>query len=409
MPNERNSSTADRELVIDRLLNAPVALVWEAWSRPEHISHWWGPKGFTTTMHLMEFRPGGRWEFILHGPDGTDYDNKSVFLEIVPARKIVYEHTSWPHIIATIEFLDKGESTSLRWHMLFDSPEELTKVAQMHKAAEGLKQNMERLIAYLPTIEPVSGSAAVNGIKMYYERHGKGGVPLVLLHGGGSTIESSFSQLLPLFARQGEVIAVELQAHGRTTDRPEPESFEQDADDVAALLRHLHIPKANLFGFSNGGTTVLQLAIRHPELVNKLVSLSGAYQREGFVPGFFEGFPGATLESMPEPLRSAFLKVTPDQQRLQTMFEKDVARMMNFTDVKEETLRKIQAPALLMSSDKDVIIPEHTMKMARVIPRGQLVILPGVHGECIGEVAADRPGNPFPGITASLVGEFLRG
>ncbi|HEV2352747.1 MAG TPA: alpha/beta hydrolase, partial [Puia sp.] len=116
-----------------------------------------------------------------------------------------------------------------------------------------------------------SGYAPVNGIRMYYEIHGQGDMPLVLVHGGGSTIESSFSNLIPLLSARRRLIAVELQSHGRTSDRDAPESFQQDADDVAALLRHLHVEKANLLGFSNGGSTVMQVAIRYPPLANKLV------------------------------------------------------------------------------------------------------------------------------------------
>src|SRR5215217_2041425 len=132
-----------------------------------------------------------------------------------------------------------------------------------------------------------SGHAPVNGISMYYEVHGEGALPLILIHGGGSTIETSFGVLLPLLALNHKVIALELQAHGRTTDRDKPESFEQDADDVAALLTHLNIDRANILGFSNGGTTTLQLAIRHPQLVNKIVVMAGAYKRDGFMNGFF--------------------------------------------------------------------------------------------------------------------------
>ena len=110
-----------------------------------------------------------------------------------------------------------------------------------------------------------SGYAPVNGLSMYYEIQGSGTIPLVLIHGGGSTIESSFGKLLPAFAAYTSVIAVELQAHGRTNDRDAPESFEQDADDVAGLLRYLGVGKANIFGFSNGGSTAMQVAIRHPD------------------------------------------------------------------------------------------------------------------------------------------------
>jgi len=115
---------------------------------------------------------------------------------------------------------------------------------------------------------------------MYYEIHGEG-KPLVLIHGGGSTIQTTFGKVLSLFAKKYKVIAVELQAHGHTGDRDAPETFQQDGDDVAALLQQLNISKASFFGFSNGGTTSLQIAIRHPEVVDKLVIASGAYQREG--------------------------------------------------------------------------------------------------------------------------------
>src|SRR6478735_6123149 len=121
-----------------------------------------------------------------------------------------------------------------------------------------------------------TGYATVNGIKMYYEIHGEG-KPLVLIHGGGSTIETTFGNILPLLAKRYKVIAVELQAHGHTSDRNAPETFEQDADDVAALLKQLNIAKAYVFGFSNGGSTTLQIAIRHPEVVDKIVVASAAY------------------------------------------------------------------------------------------------------------------------------------
>jgi pimeloyl-ACP methyl ester carboxylesterase len=252
-----------------------------------------------------------------------------------------------------------------------------------------------------------SGYAPVNGLKMYYEIHGDGGMPLVLIHGGGSTLESSFGNVLPMFAAKGKVIAVELQAHGRTSDRNAPESFETDADDVAALLKYLKVDKANFFGFSNGGTTTLQIAIRHPEVVNKIIDLSGAYQREGFVPGFFEGFPNATLETMPAPLKDAFLKVTPDKDKLQVMFNKDVERMMHFKDIPESDIQSIKARALIMVSDRDVMPVEHAVKMSHKIAGARLAIIPGLHGECIGEICTGKKGSRVPELTVALIEEFL--
>lgn len=140
-----------------------------------------------------------------------------------------------------------------------------------------------------------SGYSDVNGIKMYYEIHGQGD-PLLLVHGGGSTIESNFGKLIPLLAKNRKVIAVELQAHGRTGDRDAELSFEQDADDVAALLYNLNIGKADFFGFSNGGTTVIHLAIRHPELVRKMVLGSALAKRTGVPAGFWDFMKRASLD-----------------------------------------------------------------------------------------------------------------
>lgn len=143
-------STKDRELVITRLLNAPVKLVWEVWTTPEHIAQWWGPNGFTNTIHVMDLKPGGEWNLVMHGPDGTDYKNKSIFKEVIPHKKIVFEHIS-PSFIATIEFEARGEKTFLSWHMLFRTKEEFIQVVKTFKADEGQKQNVDKLEHYLST------------------------------------------------------------------------------------------------------------------------------------------------------------------------------------------------------------------------------------------------------------------
>ncbi len=253
----------------------------------------------------------------------------------------------------------------------------------------------------------IAAYAPVNGISMYYEVYGEGDLPLVLIHGGGSTIQSSFGNLLPLLADSGKIIAVELQAHGRTGDRDAPESFEQDADDVAALLTCLQIAKANILGFSNGATTTLKLAVRHPQLVHKLVAIAAAWKREGLVPGFFEGMQGATSANMPVLLKEAYLDVNPDEKGLQVMFEKDKQRMLDFRDGSDEDLKAIGVPALIMAGDKDVITLEHTAHMAQLIPGAQLVVLPGIHGTCIGEVCSAKENSSLPLVTAMLIKEFL--
>lgn len=144
-------STADRELRLTRLLNAPVELVWDVFTDPEHIKHWWGPNGFTNTITKMDIQPGGEWDLVMHGPDGTDYKNKSVFKEVVKHKKIVYDHVSTPKFSTTIEFEKRGKQTQINWHMLFESREQFIQVVKTFKADEGLKQNIDKLEVYLQT------------------------------------------------------------------------------------------------------------------------------------------------------------------------------------------------------------------------------------------------------------------
>jgi pimeloyl-ACP methyl ester carboxylesterase len=252
-----------------------------------------------------------------------------------------------------------------------------------------------------------SGYAPVNGLKMYYEIYGEGSMPLVLIHGGGSTIQSTFSNLIPFLSAHHKLIAVELQAHGRTSDRDSPESFEQDADDVAALLGYLKINKADFLGFSNGGTTTLQIAVRHALIVNKIIVVSAIYKRKGMVPGFFDGIKLATLDDMPGSLIAAFLKVNPDQERLQVMFEKDRSRMEHFTDMRDEDLVSIKVPTLLMVADHDVVTASHVLEMSQLIAGAKLVVLPGTHGSFIGEVGMIKEGSRLPEISVALIEEFL--
>jgi pimeloyl-ACP methyl ester carboxylesterase len=226
--------------------------------------------------------------------------------------------------------------------------------------------------------------ANVNGLKMYYEIHGDG-YPLVVIHGGGSTIGTSFGSILPALAKSNKVIAVEMQAHGHTADIDRAMTFEQDADDIAALLKHLNIPRANVFGFSNGATTTLQIAIRHPDIVNKIIVASTMYKREGAVKGFFEMMQEATFDAMPEVYKNAFLAINPDKEALYRMYERDVTRMRNFQDITDEEMKSIKATALIVAGNHDVVTPEHAVEMYRIMQNAQLAILPGGHGDYMGE------------------------
>jgi len=146
---KEKSSTVGREIKLTRTLNAPVDLVWEAWSSPEHIANWWGPNGFTNTISKMDMQPGGEWNLVMHGPDGTDYDNRCIFREVIQNKKIVYEHVNWPKFVGTVEFEEQGEQTELIWYMQFESEEEFIQVVKKHGAVEGQKENVIKMDAYL--------------------------------------------------------------------------------------------------------------------------------------------------------------------------------------------------------------------------------------------------------------------
>jgi pimeloyl-ACP methyl ester carboxylesterase len=240
---------------------------------------------------------------------------------------------------------------------------------------------------------------------MYYEIHGTGS-PLILIHGGGSTIQTTFGRVLHVFAKTHKVIAVEMQAHGHTTDIDRPLSFEQDADDIAALLKQLKIEKADIFGFSNGASTTLQFAIRHPEMTNKIIVASTFYKKAGAPAGFWDMMSKPSFEGMPQPFKDAFLKIHPDTNALHRMYERDVARMQSFTDISEEQIGSIKAPAFIIIGDKDVVTPEHAAEMYRLLSNSRLAIIPGGHGDYIGEIMAPQD-SILIAATVSMINQFL--
>lgn len=150
--NQAQEDTKDRELYTERLYAAPRQLVFEAWTTPEHLGEWFGPDGFTITTREMRFEPGGRWVFVMHGPDGTDYDNQVDFLEIVPPERLVYDHgqPEKPGMFrVTVEFLERGAKTELRMRMVFKTREERDERVEKSGAIEGQRQTLDRLGAYL--------------------------------------------------------------------------------------------------------------------------------------------------------------------------------------------------------------------------------------------------------------------
>ncbi|NGM67092.1 alpha/beta hydrolase [Sphingobacterium sp. SGR-19] len=250
------------------------------------------------------------------------------------------------------------------------------------------------------------GYVEVNGLNMYYEIYGEG-KPLVLIHGGGSTIQTTFGKAIPLLAKHRKLIAVELQAHGRTDDRDTALSFQQDADDVVTLLKKIGVDKADFLGFSNGGTTTLYIAMEYPAVVNKIILASALAKRSGVPEWFWSFMENAELGDMPQQLKDAYLEVTPDVGRLQVMHDKDATRMVNFSDIPDEKIKSIKAPTLVLIGDKDVIKLEHAVEMHRLITNSELAVIPGGHGEYLGEVTTLKPDFKEEELVIPLLEKFL--
>ncbi len=153
MAESEATAAADREIVVTRVFDAPRELVFEAWTDPEQVVQWWGPFGFTTTIHEMDVRPGGVWRFVMHGPDGTDYNNHVVFEEVVKPERLVYRHgggeeNDIKEFHVTVTFDEDDGKTRLTLRLVAESPAERDRMVEFG-ALEGGKQTLERLAEYL--------------------------------------------------------------------------------------------------------------------------------------------------------------------------------------------------------------------------------------------------------------------
>jgi uncharacterized protein YndB with AHSA1/START domain len=151
----KDEGVAEREIAITRVFDAPRELVWKVWTEAAHIAQWWGPKGFTNTIHKMDVKPGGRWEFIMHGPDGVNYPNKVTYLEVQRPERLVYDHGDKGELTyfrVTVSFEDLGGKTKVSMQMLFETSKQRNKVVEKFGAVEGLKQNMDKLGDYLTNL-----------------------------------------------------------------------------------------------------------------------------------------------------------------------------------------------------------------------------------------------------------------
>jgi len=239
----------------------------------------------------------------------------------------------------------------------------------------------------------ISDYAEVNGIRLYYEVHGDG-PPLILLHGGLGAIEM-FGWNIPALAAKRQVVAVDLQGHGRTADIDRPLNVEFMADDIAALARHLELERADVVGYSLGGGVALQLAIRHPELVAKLVIVSTVFRRDGFYPEMLAQqaqVHAAAAEFMKQtPMYELYSAVAPRTQDWPRLLDKIGDAMKQPFDLSEQ-IRGITAPTLVVAGDCDIFPPSHAVELFTLLgggqrdggwdgsgrPKSRLAILPGL-------------------------------
>jgi pimeloyl-ACP methyl ester carboxylesterase len=232
-----------------------------------------------------------------------------------------------------------------------------------------------------------TGYAPVNGLQMYYEIHGSGGTPLLLLHGGLFDIDQQFGEVLPTLAASRQVIAADFQGHGRTNDIDRPLSDAGLASDVVGLLEHLKVERADVWGFSVGGGVALHLAIRHPELVRKLIVSSASFSHEGDRPENAEAVGAMTVDMIAgTPMEQAYKEKSPHPERLQELLDKLGASA--FTDWSEDDIRGIAAPTLITVGDCDAVKLDHAVRFLQLrggdvngdfigVPASQLAVFPG--------------------------------
>ena len=213
---------------------------------------------------------------------------------------------------------------------------------------------------------PTTGYAPVNGLKMYYEVHGSG-EPVVLLHGAFMTIPNNWTGWIGELSKTRKVIAVEMQGHGRTADIKRDFSSENLADDVAALLDYLQIPSADLIGYSMGGGVAMQCAIRHPEKVRKVVSISAVFRQDGWVKEALDTFPQLTSERFKgTPIETGYKKLSPTPDEFPNFVKRVVAMAVKPYDFGADKLKATKAPMFFIHGDADGVRLEHISEMFRL-------------------------------------------
>jgi len=217
-----------------------------------------------------------------------------------------------------------------------------------------------------------TGYALVNGLNLYYESHGTG-EPLILLHGGLGATEM-FGEVLPLLSKTRRVIAVDLQAHGRTADIDRPMTFEAMADDIAALMKHLEIERADVMGYSLGGGVALRIAVRHPDMVRKLVLVSIAFRLDGWYPEIVSGMAhvgAGSAEAMKQtPMYQLYARIAPKPADWPVLLTK-IGELLRMDYDWSKDVAAIKAPTLLVFGDADAVRTAHAVQFFELLGGGK--------------------------------------
>lgn len=262
-------------------------------------------------------------------------------------------------------------------------------IAAAATAAVPILANAQPVEGQMAAQPPTTGYVEVNGLSMYYESHGSGGVPLVLLHGAFSSIHNSFGRIIPGLAANRQVVGFDYQGHGRTADIDRPMSHDAIVGDVVAALDELGIRQADILGYSTGGYIALRLAVSHPERVRKLVVMSTGYRLDGVRPGLMEGI-GEMQPSMMygSPWHEEYLALNPAPE-FDRLFRKKTEMDKGTRDFTDAEIKALTQPVLIIAGDSDLHTIEHLVQFFRLaggdvfgdtpngLPRSQLAILPG--------------------------------
>lgn len=252
-------------------------------------------------------------------------------------------------------------------------------------------------------MEPVDGWTETPELRMFRRVHAGAGSarPLLLVHGGGSTVDTEWASLLPMLAERGPVVAVEEEGHGRTSATARPLTSDASARDVVAVLDDLGFPVVDVLAFSAGCRTALALAVGDPRRVGSLVLCSPPWRRDAMIDGFWDGMANGSLADMPQAFQDEFLRLNPgDLAGLQRFFDLDIGHMQE-ADQPDAALAAITAPTLVVVGDRDVVTVDGAERLATTLPGARLLVLPAGHGDYLGD-DPELFGRTAPFLTAFL-------